>query len=148
MQTNAKIEICICSFSAKHAEFMSKSKDCVYRNQDNMSEWAVRRMIFQWAITIKIQHSILIIEHYLWGTKYMCLNFMVLFFVILYIFIFTLYNYMYNMMTLTLQYITCLTCQWYLLLQITAINFNITIKIYYLYNYLIFLPPWYNWNIV
>jgi hypothetical protein len=28
-------EICICSFSAKHAAFMSKSKDWLVQNQDN-----------------------------------------------------------------------------------------------------------------
>ena len=32
-------EIDICCFSAKHAAVRRKSKDCLARNQDNVSEW-------------------------------------------------------------------------------------------------------------
>ena len=31
--------ICICCFTAKHAELTSKSKTWLARNQDNVSEW-------------------------------------------------------------------------------------------------------------
>jgi hypothetical protein len=51
-------KIGICCFSAKHAALRRKSKDWMAWNQDNVSEWGDRficRLLFQWAITIKIQ---------------------------------------------------------------------------------------------
>ena len=53
----------ICCFSAKHAALRRKSKDWLSRNQDNVSEWgdmSTRRLLFQWASTIKIQLSVLV----------------------------------------------------------------------------------------
>ena len=46
----------ICYFSSKHAVLRSKSKDCLARNQNNVSEWSdnsTRRLLCQWAGTIK-----------------------------------------------------------------------------------------------
>ena len=43
-------EIGICCFSAKHAAVRRKSKDCLARNQDNVSEWgdmSVHGLLFQ-----------------------------------------------------------------------------------------------------
>jgi hypothetical protein len=43
-------EIGICCFSAKHAALRRKSKDCLARNQDNVSEWgdmSVHGLLFQ-----------------------------------------------------------------------------------------------------
>ena len=43
-------EIGICCFSAKHAALKRKSKDCLARNQDNVSEWgdmSVHGLLFQ-----------------------------------------------------------------------------------------------------
>ena len=37
-------EIGICCFSAKHAALRRKSKDCLARNQDNVSMWS--RQVF------------------------------------------------------------------------------------------------------
>ena len=51
-------KIGICCFSAKHAALRRKRKDWLARNQDNVSEWShmsIRRLLFQWANTIKIQ---------------------------------------------------------------------------------------------
>jgi hypothetical protein len=56
-------KIGICCFSAKHAALRRKSKDWLSRNQDNVSEWgdmSTRRLLFQWASTIKIQLSVLV----------------------------------------------------------------------------------------
>jgi hypothetical protein len=53
-------EIGICCFSAKHAALRRKSKDCLVRNQNNVSEWSdmsTRRLLFQWASTIKINSA-------------------------------------------------------------------------------------------
>jgi hypothetical protein len=51
-------KIGICCFSAKHAALRRKSKDWLNRNQDNVSEWGD---MFQWASTIKIQLSMLVV---------------------------------------------------------------------------------------
>ena len=43
-------EIGICCFSAKHAALRRKSKDCLARNQDNVSEcgdMSIRGLLFQ-----------------------------------------------------------------------------------------------------
>jgi hypothetical protein len=43
-------EIGICCFSAKHAAFRRKSKDCWARNQENVYEWgdmSIRGLLFQ-----------------------------------------------------------------------------------------------------
>ena len=43
-------EIDICCFSAKHAAFRRKSKDCWARNQENVYEWddmSIRGLLFQ-----------------------------------------------------------------------------------------------------
>ena len=53
-------KIVICFFSAKHASLRRKSKDWLARKQDNISEWgdmSIRRLLCQWASTIKIQLS-------------------------------------------------------------------------------------------
>jgi len=53
----------ICCFSAKHASLMRKSKDCLARNQENVSEWgdmSLRRLLFQLASTIHIKLSMLV----------------------------------------------------------------------------------------
>jgi hypothetical protein len=53
----------ICRFSAKHTALRRKSKDWLARNQNNVSEWSdmsTRRLLFQWASTIKIQLSVLV----------------------------------------------------------------------------------------
>jgi hypothetical protein len=42
---------------------MRKSKDCLARNQENVSEWgdmSLRRLLFQLAITINIKLSMLV----------------------------------------------------------------------------------------
>jgi hypothetical protein len=49
--------------SAKHVALKRKSKDWLALNQDNVSEWgdmSIRRLLFQWASTIKIQLSLLV----------------------------------------------------------------------------------------
>ena len=49
-------------FSAKHAALRRKSKDCLARNRDNVSEWgdmSIRELLFQWESTIKTQLSLL-----------------------------------------------------------------------------------------
>ena len=49
-------KIGICCFSAKHAALRRKSKDWLVRNQNNVTEWSdmsIRRLLFQWASTIK-----------------------------------------------------------------------------------------------
>ena len=56
-------DIGICCFSAKHTVLRRKSKDWLARNQNNVSEWSdmhTRRLLFQWASTIKIQLSVLV----------------------------------------------------------------------------------------
>ena len=56
-------KICICRLSARLAALKRKSKDCLARNQDNVSEWgdmSIRELLFQWAGTIKIQLSVLV----------------------------------------------------------------------------------------
>jgi hypothetical protein len=53
----------ICYFSTKHAALRRKSKDWLARNQDNVSTWgdmSIRRLLFQWPSTIKIQLSVLV----------------------------------------------------------------------------------------
>ena len=53
-------EIGIRCFSAKHAVLRGKSKDWLARNQDNVSEWndmSIRRLLFQWASTIKKKYN-------------------------------------------------------------------------------------------
>jgi len=45
------------------AALRKKNKDCLARNQDNVSEWSgmsIRELLFQWASTMKIQLSVLI----------------------------------------------------------------------------------------
>ena len=54
--------VSICCFSDKHTALSRKSKDWLVRNQDNVSEWgdmSIHRLLFQWAITIKIQLRVL-----------------------------------------------------------------------------------------
>jgi hypothetical protein len=56
-------EIGICCFSAKHAA-LRKNKDWLAQNQDNVSEWddmSICRLLFQWASTINIQLSVLVL---------------------------------------------------------------------------------------
>ena len=56
-------KIGICCFSTKQAALRRKSKDWLARNQNNVSEWgdmSIRRLLFQWAITMKIQQSMLV----------------------------------------------------------------------------------------
>ena len=51
-------EIGICCFSANHRVLRRNSKDCLARNQDNVSEWSdmsTHGQLFQWVSTIKIQ---------------------------------------------------------------------------------------------
>ena len=55
--------IFISCFSAKHAALRRKSKDWFARNQNSLSEWSdmsTRGLLFQWAITITIQLSVLV----------------------------------------------------------------------------------------
>ena len=43
-------EMGICCFSAEHAALRSKSKDCLARNQNNVSQWSdmsIRGLLFQ-----------------------------------------------------------------------------------------------------
>ena len=50
-------KIGICRFSTKHAALRRKNKDWLVWNQNNVSEWSdmsTRRLLFQWASTIKI----------------------------------------------------------------------------------------------
>ena len=57
-------KIGICCFSAKLAALRRKNKDCLIRNQDNVSEWgdmSIRGLLFQWASTIKIQLSVFVL---------------------------------------------------------------------------------------
>jgi hypothetical protein len=55
----------ICFFSAKNAALSRKSKDWLFQmNQNDVSEWSdmsIRWLWFQWASTIKIQLSMLIL---------------------------------------------------------------------------------------
>jgi hypothetical protein len=56
-------KIGMCCFSAKHAVLRGKNKDWLARNQNNVSEWndmSTRRLLLQWASTIKIQLSVLV----------------------------------------------------------------------------------------
>jgi hypothetical protein len=56
-------KIGICCFSTKHAAMRRKSKDGLAQYQD-VSEWgnmSIHRLLFQWASTIKIQLSVLIL---------------------------------------------------------------------------------------
>jgi len=52
-------------FSARHTALRRrKNKDWLAQNQDNASEWgdiSTRRLLFQWASTIKIQLSVLLV---------------------------------------------------------------------------------------
>jgi hypothetical protein len=53
-------------FFAKHTTLKSKNKDCLARNQNNMSEWSdmsIRGLLFPWANTIQIQLSVLVTAH-------------------------------------------------------------------------------------
>jgi hypothetical protein len=55
-------KLVICFLSAKHAALRRKSKDCLARNQDIVSEWSdmsTNGLLFQWASTMKIQLSVL-----------------------------------------------------------------------------------------
>ena len=50
--------ICISCFSTKQAALRSKNKECLARNQHNVSEWSnmsTSGLFFHWASTIKIQ---------------------------------------------------------------------------------------------
>ena len=54
----------ICCFSAKHAALRRQNKDWLAWNQAIVSEWgdmSIRRRLFQWASTIKIQLSLLVL---------------------------------------------------------------------------------------
>jgi hypothetical protein len=54
-------KISICYFSAKQAALRRNSKYWWTRNQNNVSEWSdisTRRLLFQWASTIKNQLSV------------------------------------------------------------------------------------------
>jgi hypothetical protein len=56
-------KIGICCFSTKHTALRRKSKDWLARNQNNVSEWSdmsARRLLFQWASTIKIKLGMLV----------------------------------------------------------------------------------------
>ena len=56
-------KIGICCFSDKHAAVRRKRKDWLARNQNSVSEWSnvsIRRLLFQWASTVKIQLSMLV----------------------------------------------------------------------------------------
>ena len=56
-------KICFCCFCANHAALRRKSKDLLAQNQNNVSKWSnmsIRRLLFQWASTIKIQLSVLV----------------------------------------------------------------------------------------
>jgi len=56
-------EIGVYYFLAKHTVLSSKSKNGLARNQDNVSEWSDmsnRGLLFQWAIIIQIQLSVLV----------------------------------------------------------------------------------------
>ena len=58
-------KIDICCFSTKHAALRRKSKEWLAWNQDNVSEWgdmSTRGLLFQWACTIKIQLSVLVLN--------------------------------------------------------------------------------------
>ena len=55
-------QIGICCFSIKHAALRRKS--WLVQNQDNVYEWSdmsIRGLLFQWAITIKIKLSMLVL---------------------------------------------------------------------------------------
>ena len=61
-QTRA-YKIGICCFSDKHAASRRKNKERFVWNQDNVSEWgdmSSRKLLFQWASTIKIQLGMLV----------------------------------------------------------------------------------------
>ena len=54
----------ICCFSTKHAAISTTSKQWLVRNQANVSNWgdmSIRGMLFQWASTINIQLSVLVL---------------------------------------------------------------------------------------
>ena len=56
-------KIGICCFPDKHATLRRKSKDWLYWNWSNVSEWAdmsIRGLLFRWTSTIKIQFSVLV----------------------------------------------------------------------------------------
>ena len=56
-------EIGSCYLSAKHASLRRKSKDCLARNHDKVSEMAdmsIRGLLVQCASTINIQLSVLV----------------------------------------------------------------------------------------
>ena len=56
-------KIGICCFSAKRSALRKKSKDWLAWNQDNVFKWgdmSTRRLLFQWASTIKIKLSVLV----------------------------------------------------------------------------------------
>ena len=49
----------ICCFSTKHTALRRKRKNCFTQNQDNLSQlgdMSIRRLLFQWTSTIKIQN--------------------------------------------------------------------------------------------
>jgi hypothetical protein len=48
--SNQRLQNCISCFSAKHTALKKKSKDCLARNQDNVSEYddmSIRGLLFQ-----------------------------------------------------------------------------------------------------
>jgi len=56
-------QIGMCCFSAKHAALRRKSRYWLAQNQDGVSEWgdmSIRRLLFQWSSSIKIQLSVLV----------------------------------------------------------------------------------------
>jgi hypothetical protein len=60
-------------FPSEHVTLVSKNKDGLVRNQDNVSEWNVistRGVLFQWASTIKIKLSVLVSNYLIhWATR-------------------------------------------------------------------------------
>jgi len=63
VKKNKDYKIGICCLSAKHTALRGKRKDWLVRNQNNVSEWgdmSIRGLLFQWAISINIQLSVLV----------------------------------------------------------------------------------------
>ena len=66
-------KIGMCCLSAKHATLRRKSKYWLARNQDNMFECGdmfILRLLFQWASTINIQLSMLVLKINLFSPWY------------------------------------------------------------------------------
>jgi hypothetical protein len=58
-------KIGVCCFSAQHTALRNKNKDWLAQNQDNLSEWSymtARRLLLQWASTIKIWQPVGLVE--------------------------------------------------------------------------------------